>query len=111
MAAIVDGRRIHEVYGTTAFVQHVEQICRALIEPHLRDDDVAVAYSLDLVHRTPAPVGATIVLTATVADVSPRKLVCEVVARHGSRIVARSTFEQRVLPATVFAGRVAEATD
>jgi fluoroacetyl-CoA thioesterase len=102
MTARVGDAEIHPVYGTGALVGHIEQLGRELLVPHLEAGEEGVGVSLDLHHRAPVPVGETVVLTATVASVGPTKLVCEVLARHAGTIVARGSFEQRVVPLTEF---------
>lgn len=102
MAAIVDGEQIHAIYGTTTMVAHMEQVARSLLTPHLEAGEEGVGAGIDLMHRAPVPIGESVVLTATVATVGPTKLVCEVLVRHGSSIVARGSVEQRVVSLTAF---------
>lgn len=97
MSARVGDATIHPVYGTTAMVQHVEQVCRALLVPHLEEGEEGVGFRIELLHRAPAPIGATVVLTATVANSSRNEVVCEVTVRHGTTMIARGSFEQRVV--------------
>ncbi len=106
MTARVGGRQIHPVYGTAALVQHVEEVSRQLLVPHLEPGEEGVGYAIEATHRAPVPVGATIVLTATVQRVGPRQLVCEVLVRHGTQLVARGSFEQRVVPLTEFQAEI-----
>lgn len=106
MTARVDGTEIHPVYGTGAIVAHIEQLCRELLVPHLETGEEGVGASLEVLHRAPVPVGETVVLTATVASVGPTKLVCEVLARHAGTIVARGSFEQRVVPIEGFRAEI-----
>ena len=94
-------------YTTVALTHDVERLCRRLLDPHLEPDEVAVGLRLELLHRSPVPTGAEITLTATVAAVQPTAVTCEVLARHRGAIVARASFEQRVLPADSFAAEVA----
>lgn len=108
MTARVDDAEIHPVYGTAALVQHMEQVCRQILVPHLEDGEEGVGYSIEATHRAPIPVGARIVLTATVAKVGPGSLVCEVIVRDGPALVARGSFEQRIVPLADFRSRVAE---
>jgi fluoroacetyl-CoA thioesterase len=110
MTARVAGEEIHPVYGTAALVQHVEEVCRQLLVPHLEPGEEGVGYAIELTHRSPAPVGATLVLTATVQRVGPRQLVCEVLIRNGTRLVARGSFEQRIVAVDDFAAEIAAAT-
>jgi fluoroacetyl-CoA thioesterase len=97
MAARVAGREIHPVYGTVALVADIERLCRQLLEPHLEPGEEGVGGRLELVHRAPVPVGEEVTLTASVAAVRTDSLVCEVIARHGGMIVARGSFEQRLV--------------
>ena len=110
MAAKVGGKQIHPVYGTSSLVEHVELLCRKLLEPHLEDGEDGVGYRIDLTHREPVPIGAHLTMTATVADVSPQRLVCEIVVRHEGRQVVRGTFEQRVVDLEEFRAQVAGAS-
>lgn len=109
MTARVGGEEIHPVYGTTALVGHVEQVCRQLLVPHLEPGEEGVGHAIELTHRAPAPVGATLVLTATVQRVERQELMCEVLVRHGTRMVARGSFVQRVVPLAEFAAEIAAA--
>lgn len=95
------------VYGTVAMVGHMEQVCRTLLLPHLEVGEDAVGRGVDVSHRQPAAVGATVTLTATVAEVRPQRLKCEVLVRQGTRLVARGSIEQRVVRMAEFAAEVA----
>jgi fluoroacetyl-CoA thioesterase len=106
MTARVDGTEIHPVYGTAAIVGHIEQLCRQLLVPHLEPGEEGVGASIEVHHRAPVPVGEQITLVATVATVGPTTLVCEVLARHGGTLVARGSFEQRVVPLATFRDEV-----
>jgi fluoroacetyl-CoA thioesterase len=106
MTARIDGQEIHPVYGTGALVAHIEQVCRELLVPHLEPGQEGVGASIDVHHRAPVPVGETVVLVATVATVGPTKLVCEVLARHAGTMIARGSFEQRVVTVDDFRGEI-----
>ncbi|HEX9888777.1 MAG TPA: hotdog domain-containing protein [Nitriliruptorales bacterium] len=102
MTARVGGREIHPVYGTGALVQHVEEVCRTILEPHLEEGEEGVGYQMDVTHRAPVAVGASVTLTASVAKVGPQELTCEVLARSGNALVARGSFTQRVVDLAEF---------
>lgn len=106
MTAAVGGRTIHTIYGTGALIAHIEQVCRTLLEPHLEDDEEGVGYRIEAVHVAPAPVGVGLTVTATVADVGPQRLLCEVTVRNGQRLVANGSFEQRIVDAEDFAATI-----
>ena len=95
------------VYSTACLAADAEQVCRSLLLPHLDPDEIAVGVRLELLNRAPVPVGETVVLQATVASVQPNGLTCEVMARHRGTLVARGSYEQRVVQATAFGTEVA----
>lgn len=95
------------VYGSVALVAHMEEVCRGLLQPHLEEGEDAVGHGLDVTHRAPVPVGAQVTLTATVAEVRPQRLKCEVLVRQSGRLVARGSFEQRVVKVSEFDAEVA----
>lgn len=97
MTARVDGREIHPVYGTGALVADIERLCRQVLEPHLEPGEEGVGGRLEVLHRAPVAVGETVALEAIVATVGPTSLVCEIIARHNNTIVARGSFEQRLV--------------
>lgn len=106
MTATVAGRMIHPIYGTGALIAHIEEVCRTLLEPHLEDGEEGVGYRVEAVHVAPAPVGTDLTVTATVADVGPRRVLCEVTVRDAQRLVANGSFEQRVVDAEDFAAEL-----
>ena len=106
MVANVAGEEVHPVYGTGALVQHIEEVCRRLLVPHLEEGEEGVGYHIEAQHRHPVPVGATVRLTAEVASVGPKRLVCDVLVRQGNEIVARGSFEQRVVDLEAFRAEI-----
>jgi fluoroacetyl-CoA thioesterase len=106
MTARIDGREIHAVYGTVNLAAHVEQVCRAVLEPHLEAGEEGVGAKIELLHRAPVPVGETITLLATVATVAQASLTCEILVRHRDAVVARGSFEQRIVQVADFLAEV-----
>lgn len=98
------------VYSTAALAADAEQVCRSLLTPHLEPGEMAIGVRLELLHRAPVPVGELVLLQATVATVQPAGLTCEVMARHRGTLVARGSFEQRVVAMTAFSTEVADRT-
>lgn len=97
MTARFDDEDVHPVYGTAALVQHVEQVSRRLLVPHLGPGEEGVGARVEVVHRAPVPVGGRVELVATVTAATPRRLRTEVVARSGGREVAVASFDQAVV--------------
>ncbi len=98
------------VYSTATLAADAERVCRALVVPYLQAGELAVAVRLELWHRAPVPVGEPVVLQATVAGMQPNGLTCEVMVRHRGAIVARGSFEQRIVTAAGFGAEVQERT-
>lgn len=94
-------------YSNAALVEHVEQVCRQILAPHLEPGEESIGTHVDLTRRSPVPVGATVTLTATVAQVGPQRLVCEVLVRHDARLVGRGSYEQQVVNRDTFDTEVA----
>lgn len=109
-ADMADRRASSQVYGSVALVGQMEDICRVLLQPYLESGEEAIGHSLDITHRSPVPIGATITVTATVAEVRPQRLRCEVLVRQSGRLVARGSFEQRIVKMGEFDAEVAAAS-
>lgn len=103
--AAFDDEDVHDVYGTAAMVRHAEQVSRRLFRPCLEDGEEGVGASVALRHLGPVPVGAEAVLTATVTEASPRKMVTEVAIHHGGALVATASFTQVVIDLERWQGR------
>jgi predicted thioesterase len=98
------------VYDTATLAADAERVCRVLLGPYLQQGELAVGVRLELLHRAPVPTGELVVLQATVASVQPNGLTCEVMARHRGTIVARGSFEQRIVTVASFGAEVAART-
>lgn len=93
-----------------ALLQAADEVARTLLTPHLEPGEVTTVVALDVNLRGPLPVGAELTLTATVASVTSGKLVCEVLVRRGSAIVARGSVEHLVVDAREYAEQIEAAT-
>jgi predicted thioesterase len=95
------------VYGLTQLTADVGRVCRSLLDGHLEDGEGAVGSKLELLQRAPVPVGESLTLTASVASVAPTSLTAEILARHRGAIVARGSYELRIVAVSAFAAEVA----
>jgi predicted thioesterase len=107
MTARFDDEDVHPVYGTAALVQHLEQVSRRMLKPHLEPGEEGVGRRIEVLHEAPVAVGETVELTATVASVTARALVTRVSARCKGRVVARGLFEQAVVDVAAWRRRAA----
>ena len=90
------------VYGLPAMVAHMSRVARTILAPHLEPGEIGIDDTADIDRRIPVRVGATVRLLATVANVAPQKLVCEVLIRSGGLLVARGSHTLRVVDAATF---------
>jgi fluoroacetyl-CoA thioesterase len=113
---VTDDLATHVVPGAAplctapALLHAADEVARELLTPHLEAGEVATVAALDIHLRGPLPVGVELTLTATVASVASGKLVCEVLVRRGSAIVARGSVEHLVVDGREYADQIAEAT-
>lgn len=94
MMARFDDEDVHPVYGTAALVRHLEQVSRRLLVDHLEPGEEGVGAAIAVEQLAPVRIGETVELTATVTEVTRRRLVTAVEARHDGAVVARGSFTQ-----------------
>lgn len=111
MTARFEDEDVHPVYGTAALVQHMEQVSRRLLKPHLELGEEGVGARIEVEHAAPVPIGASVELEATVTEVTPRLLRTEVVARSGGRTVASGTFDQAVVDLARWRAKATRSAD
>ena len=97
MARLFD-REMHPVYATAWMVRHVEEAGRLLVGPHLRPNEDATGYHIELTHLRPARVGETLVIRAWVVEIDERQCTAafEVIGPAG--VVGTGRFVQRYVP-------------
>ena len=88
---------MHRVYATFKLVEHAEYAARMAIRSYLEPEEDAVGSAVRFEHLAPTPVGWTVEITATVAAVDGRTIVCDVVATNRNGVIARGSVEQRVV--------------
>jgi predicted thioesterase len=92
--------------GTLAMAGIVARVARDLLAEHLEHDELAVAGRLDIIHRSPVPVGTVAQFEATVQMVEPTRVTCEVLVRTPAGVAARSSYEQEVVARSEWLARV-----
>lgn len=102
---------IHPVYATFAVVEHGEYAARQAILQFLEADEDAVGTHVALEHLASAPVGAVVEITARVASVTDRTIICEVTALWEGVVIARGTQTQRVVDKRKLAARMRTLTE
>ncbi len=96
-----DGVVIHRVYSTWSLAYHMELAARKVLAPHLEPHEEGIGSHLSVDHVAPTPVGKTVRVVATCIELNGSKVVCDVVAYEGERVVGRGKQVQHVLPKEV----------
>ncbi len=106
MCPAFDGVVVHPVYSTWSLAHHMEVAARQVLLPFLEDHEEGMGTHLSVDHLSLTPVGKTVRVVAEASEVDGPRMVCEVRAYDGDRLVGRGTQVQRVLPKDVIRGLV-----
>jgi predicted thioesterase len=97
-------------FGTLAIADAVAAVARDLLAEYLEEDDLAVPGRIEIIHRAPIPVGASVELDATVQMVEPTRVTCEVLVRTANGVAVRASYEQEVVLRSEWMSRLGVAT-
>ena len=84
-------------FGTLAMADAIAALAQELLAEHLEEGEIAVPGRLEVIHRSPIPVGVPVLLEATVQVVEPSRVTCEVLVRTDGGVAARASYEQEVV--------------
>ena len=85
------------IFGMFAMGETIAKMANDLLVGHLEDGEILVPGRLEIIHRSPVPVGATVLLEATVQMVEPTRVSIEVLVRTAVGVAARGSYEQDVV--------------
>lgn len=88
MTAVLGDKEIHKVYSTFWLAYHAEVTARMAIEPFFDEGENAIGGALTIKHIAMTPVGADVLITAKVTEVINNKIVCDIKALWGSKLIA-----------------------
>lgn len=108
MTATFFGSTIHRVYATFALIEHAEYASRQAILPFLDPEDDAVGAAVTVEHSASAIVGDVVTVTATIAEVEGRAIVCMFTVANGNQVIATGTQTQRVVSKSRLKQKIAE---
>lgn len=108
MTATLDGVEIHPVYSTFWLAYHAEVAARRALEPYFDDGENAIGSAIELRHKGMTPIGATVVINATVTAVNGRRILCSITAKNEHTLVAEGIQEQVVMTTRELERRVTE---
>ena len=98
MCPAFDGIVVHKIYSTWSMAYHMEIAARKVLAPHLDEHEEGIGSHLSIEHLSPTPLGHTVRIVAEAVEVDDRKVICEICAYDGERLVGRGRQTQRVLP-------------
>ncbi len=98
MQPVFEGDLIHRVCSTWDLAHQFELASRHALVPHLEAGEEGIGSRVSIDHKSPAILGSTVEVTATVTKTAETEVVCNIVATIGDRIVATGDQIQRVFP-------------
>lgn len=95
------------VYASPSMIALMEAAAVACVEDKLPDGFATLGSELEVSHRAPTPRGLTVTATATLADISGRKLTFDVRAHDGIEEIGRGHHVRIIVDNRRFLERVA----
>jgi predicted thioesterase len=107
MLAGFDGEVVHPVLSTVSMIYHMEKAGRHIILPYLEPDEEGAGYEICVKHVGPAVRGQTVRVKAVCTEVTPKRVVCEVLAETDLNLVGTGHFTQAIFRKSQMADRIA----
>ncbi|MEE8171177.1 MAG: hotdog domain-containing protein [Phycisphaerae bacterium] len=101
MRPAFDDVPVHNVCSTWTLAHQMEIAGRMVLKDFLEPHEEGVGSHVSVDHVSPGKVGCTVRVTATATEVTERKLVCDMVAEVGERLIARGKTVQNIFPRDV----------
>ena len=96
-------------FGMLSMANTMAQMAKDLLTEHLEDGEILIPGKIEIIQRAPVPVGASVLLEATVQMVEPTRVSVEVLVRTAVGVAARGSYEQEVVALGAWLGRVGVA--
>lgn len=110
MFATFEGEIVHPVYSTMAMTYHMEWVSRKIILPFLESHEEGMGASVKLKHIAPSPLDSKVRLTATLDEVRGNFVVTKVKAYNQLRLIGEGEVAQVILPKSIIAEKLEEAS-
>lgn len=95
--AAFHGEVLHAVCSTFALARDIEWSSRLFFIEIKEPDEEGVGTFLEIAHRSPAFVGDTLTITATVKSLIGNELLCDIEVKCDDRLIATGKTGQRML--------------
>lgn len=93
------------VFATAFMVAFIEATCIEAIAKHLDDGEHSVGIHVDVSHLAATPVGMTVTVEVTLADVDGRTLLFDVIASDDAGPIGSGTHRRAVIDVRKFMSR------
>jgi fluoroacetyl-CoA thioesterase len=87
------------VLGSPHMILLMEQCCHASVESMIGAGNTTVGYEVCVKHLGPSVMGATIVVSSILKEVTGNKLLFEVSCQDSDRLVGTGTHKRAIVPA------------
>jgi predicted thioesterase len=88
MCPAFDGVIVHRCYSTWSLVHHMEIAARKVLVDFLEDHEEGVGSHVSVDHHAPCRVGKTVRIRAELTELGHNRVICEVTAHDGDRLIA-----------------------
>lgn len=88
---------VHPVYSTFALGRDAEWACRLFVLEMKESHEEGIGAYLNIKHQSPALVGQTVFIQATLGSIDKNNIHCSFVAKVGERIIATGTQGQKIV--------------
>ena len=85
------------LFSTPSMIGIMEVVCMHAADPHLDEGESSVGIHVCVSHEAPATVGETVEFSCRLTEIERRKLLFDVEARVGDRILGRGTHRRAVV--------------
>lgn len=109
MLAKFDGELVHPTYSTVALVYHMELVSRKLLLPHLDENEEGMGAVVSLKHLAPSGLGTQVEITATVTDVTERKVVTKITATNSLGPIGEGEVVQGILAKNLIESKIEQS--
>jgi len=97
MLANFDGRPVHNLYSTSALVNHMEWVARKVILPYLEEHEEVMNSYVEVSHLTLSLPGMKVRVKAVVSRIRDKKIVCDIEAFNSRGKIARGSITQSLI--------------
>lgn len=92
-----NGKEVHPYYSTYALTRDAEWTSRLFVLDMKEVDEEGIGTYVNVIHKSPAPVGAEVRFIATLKDIRKNEIICSIRAKVGSRLIAEIETGQKIL--------------